>query len=110
MVDLTSYSVIGSITAGYQSIVFSPTAPVAYSWSGNDQSGTLYAIDTLTNTVISTMPLQPGYALTISPDGKYLYAAGAIQYSTNYFPGSIVNTATMTLVGETPTLSPLVAH
>lgn len=77
VVDLTTYTVTGTIDAGSIHIVFSPTAPVAYTWNGNLSSGTLYAINRQTYTVTSTMPLVTG-GLYISPDGKYLYSAGTL--------------------------------
>jgi hypothetical protein len=81
--------------ANCSNLVIGPEGGAAYV----TMSGTLYAINLQTMAIVTSVPgLGPGFALGITPDGQYLYAASAQS------PGvvSIVSTAFLQVTGTIP--------
>lgn len=98
VVDTSTNLVVDSITSSYPiGITISPNGQFAYV-TNNITNGTVTVISTLTNMVVTTVPVgDRPYGIVLSPDGKFLYVANTVGGTV-----SVISTSTNAVVAVIP--------
>jgi sugar lactone lactonase YvrE len=117
VIDPATVAITATIPISANAIVFSPDGGTAYVESTQNSVNGVAVVDTASLAVTGFVPgINPlpiwgqsgdtgtggGEALAITPDGKYLYAAGT--------PGSVIDTQTLQIVGQFDSNGPIVVH
>ncbi len=85
---------VGLVMGGWS---IAPVVAAPFAYVTNNSSNTVSVIDTATNIVVATIPVDSPAGVAITPDGKHAYVAN---YKSNTV--SVIDTATNTVVAMIP--------
>jgi YVTN family beta-propeller protein len=90
VIDTATNTVLKDVEVGAVPIGVAITPDGARAYVANEVSGGVSVIDTTTNTVVATIPVEGGFAVAITPDGTRAYVANG--------DVSVVDTASNTVI------------
>lgn len=94
--NIASFKAVNNGTAPVTATITALPQPVDFAYITNNGSNTVSVINTLSNTVVATIPVDDHpYGITVSPNGRYVYV-----FSRAVNTVSVIDAATNTVVNS----------